>query len=443
MKASRFNVVIPLAGDTHLVFNTFSDSRVIVSREVLGAIEGCGMPEALSEQQQDALDTLKQLGILLEDDVNEDKQLEYWFQRIKHDSSVVNATILTTMACNMDCVYCFEQGVDSHCSMTSDMVTRVCSWILDRVEDVRPRDLTVTFFGGEPLLNLRAVYGIARSLHEGVEQHGTTLNLELITNGLLLTREVVETLLPCGLRWAKITLDGDRAAHDRMRPRKSRGAMKEEAIGTYDDIMANLRSIRGLVPLIIGGNYDVSTKDTIPALLDDLVSQGFKPEDFKKIAFKPILAFPGHRNSSAHAIEACTYAETDMEDFWSLIEATEARGFPSYRKLGLGPCEAMRENNFTIDAAGNIYRCAAMAGRREYSIGHVDDELEDILFSPQNIAYITADAWRQCGDCPWVPLCAGGCRLGAVSATGTFDAIACEREYFEKISKRMVVEESV
>ncbi|HPS54160.1 MAG TPA: SPASM domain-containing protein, partial [Sedimentisphaerales bacterium] len=284
-------------------------------------------------------------------------------------------------------------------------------------------------------------YGIADMLYEGAKQQDVTLNLELITNGLLLTQKVVDRLVPLGLRWAKITIDGDRDTHDRMRPHKC--LTNGSNGGTYDKIIENLKDIRGRIPLIIGGNYDQSTKDSIPVMLDDLIAHGFKAEHFKKIAFKPILAFPGHQVSSAHIIEACTYADTNMEDFFWLIGETEKRGLPSYKKLGLGPCEAMRDNTYTIDPDGDIYKCAAMAGRKEFSIGNIENELEEILFSSQNIAYIMSDAWKQCKKCPFVPLCGGGCRLGAVSATGSFDAIACEREYFDKISTKLVVDESL
>jgi len=442
MKPSRFNVIIPLKNDTFLIFNTFSDSRVVVNKPILETIKQCKCPELLTNEQKKQLDDLKNLGIILSDASDEDKQLEYWFQRIKFDSDTVNVTVLTTMACNMKCVYCFEQGVNSILSMNKNMVSKVCSWILKRVAEARPKNLTVTFFGGEPLLNLDAVYNIANTLFCEMKQQKIVLNLELITNGLLLTKEVVEKLLPFGLRWAKITLDGNRTTHNIMRPRKQLNNSNDIPAGTYDEIIENLKTIRGLVPLIIGGNYDQNTKNSIPALLDDLVVNDFKPKHFKKIAFKPILAFPEHKTSSAHAIEACTFAETNMEDFFWLITETEKRGFPSYRKIGLGPCEAMRDYTYTIDPVGNLYKCAAMAGRKEFCIGNINDDLEDILFSPQNVAYMTSDVWRKCKKCPFVPLCGGGCRLGAMSASGSFDAIACERQYFEKISTRFVADES-
>ena len=45
---------------------------------------------------------------------------------------------------------------------------------------------------------------------------GVPMSISVITNGLLLTPEVVDRLIPYGLRGVKITLDGDRDTHNRM-----------------------------------------------------------------------------------------------------------------------------------------------------------------------------------------------------------------------------------
>ena len=55
---------------------------------------------------------------------------------------------------------------------------------------------------------------------------------------LLLTEEVVDRLLPFGLKGVKITLDGDRETHNRMRP--LRGGQ-----GTFDRIIENMRRVAG------------------------------------------------------------------------------------------------------------------------------------------------------------------------------------------------------
>ena len=65
--------------------------------------------------------------------------------------------------------------------------------------------------------------------------------INIITNGLLLTPEMVDRLTPCGLNGVKITLDGDRDTHNRMRP--LRGGQ-----GTFDRIIAERPRGRRQVP---------------------------------------------------------------------------------------------------------------------------------------------------------------------------------------------------
>ena len=87
--------------------------------------------------------------------------------------------------------------------------------------------------------------------------------VNIITNGLLLTPEVVDRLLPFGLNGVKITLDGDRDTHNRMRP--LRGGQ-----GTFDRIIENIRRVAGKCRIAIGGNFDESSVDSYPALLEFL-----------------------------------------------------------------------------------------------------------------------------------------------------------------------------
>ena len=91
----------------------------------------------------------------------------------------------------------------------------------------------------------------------------------MITNGLLLTPEIVDRLVPFGLNGVKITLDGDRDTHNRMRP--LRGGQ-----GTFDRIVENIRQVAGRVRVAIGGNFDESSVDSYPALLDFLRAAGLR-----------------------------------------------------------------------------------------------------------------------------------------------------------------------
>ena len=127
----------------------------------------------------------------------------------------------------------------------------------------------LTFFGGEPLLNVPALMRIAEACHAHAAARGIEQIVSIITNGLLLTPELVDRLLPLGLTGVKVTLDGDRETHDRMRP--LRGGQ-----GTFDRIIENVRRVADKVPVAIGGNFDVSTAGRYPALLDFLKQPGVR-----------------------------------------------------------------------------------------------------------------------------------------------------------------------
>ena len=107
------------------------------------------------------------------------------------------------------------------------------------------------------------------------------MNITIITNGLLLTPELVDRLQPFGLRGIKITLDGDRETHNRMRP--LRGGQ-----GTFDRIIENIRRVAGRVRIAIGGNFDESSVDSYPALLQFLAEQDFA-DQLVKVNFKPVI----------------------------------------------------------------------------------------------------------------------------------------------------------
>ena len=115
----------------------------------------------------------------------------------------------------------------------------------------------MTFFGGEPLLNLPVMYELADRMWHATQARDLPMYVNIITNGLLLTPDVVDRMLPYGLNGIKITLDGDKDTHNRMRP--LRGGQ-----GTFDRIVENIRKVAGRCPIAIGGNFDESSVESYP-----------------------------------------------------------------------------------------------------------------------------------------------------------------------------------
>ena len=265
---------------------------------------------------------------------------------------------------------------------------RTAAWIERELDRVNPERLTLMFFGGEPLLNLPVMYYLAERLHAATARRGMAIKIAIITNGLLLTPEVVDRLRPFGLDGVKITLDGDREAHNRMRP--LRGGQ-----GTFDRIVENVRQIAGKVRVAIGGNFDEQSVDSYPALLDFLLEQEFA-DKLVKVNFKPVIRTPsvgpkgmlpltpvnsegtplgGTCMTSAGAgsgstCDSCNFAADSM----SFLRAeTKRRGFPTPDGVHGGPCHVHIDHAHTIGPDGSLYACPGFTGEKSLSTGHIDD----------------------------------------------------------------------
>src|SRR5258705_7937939 len=112
------------------------------------------------------------------------------------------------------------------------------------------------------------MYYLAERLWEATSARGIPQLASIITNGLLLTEDIVDRMMPFGLKGVKITLDGDRDAHNRMRP--LRGGQ-----GTFDRIVQNIQAVADPVAVAIGGKLREAPVDQHPAPPHYLQGQGF------------------------------------------------------------------------------------------------------------------------------------------------------------------------
>src|SRR5919106_1170891 len=131
MKASRFNFMVRSPRDPNMTFlyNSLSDSRIAVEdgdvnlRDLLQKIR---RKEDLNAAEADAAFDLKEMGYLLEDSVDEEAQFHEWFdRRVVEQNEILTATILTTMACNLRCTYCYEKDKLGKARMCPETMEKV------------------------------------------------------------------------------------------------------------------------------------------------------------------------------------------------------------------------------------------------------------------------------------------------------------------------------
>jgi uncharacterized protein len=452
-----FNVQVPLPDrDQVFLMNTFSDAQLVATPDVTGLLERIARGEhAFGDDERDTLATLVDNGFVVESRESEKLALRDYFTNVREDTEHMKLTVLTTLQCNFACDYCFQGDHGDYnkfaAKMTLETAARVIAWVERRLDEVRPDRFTLTLFGGEPLLNLPVGYYLAEQCHALCEARGIRQSISIITNGLLLTPEVVDRLKPYGLFGIKVTLDGDRDTHNRMRPLRGRQ-------GTFDKIIENVRRVADKVAITIGGNFDESSWDSYPALLEFLREQEFA-DKIARINFKPIVKAPepelpkgfipltvvgtnnkplggtcmtsagaGGGRTESTPCDSCHFADEKMS---FLREETRKHGFPTPDGVHMGPCEIHRRHAYTIGPEGSLYACPGFTGEATESTGHIDGR-EETWRAAAAERFDRLSAHKEaCGDCSFIPVCGGGCSVAAHTEQGDMHRPSCHKGSFE------------
>jgi uncharacterized protein len=451
-----FNLRVPLeARDEIFLMNTLTDAQLVVSSDVADLLDRAAndlfQGWTPSAEEREALDVFTENGFLVESRTADRQALERYMSSVKNDTSELNITLLTTLQCNFACDYCFQGDHGDYNTHADKMSTataeRVADWFERELDRVRPEKFVLTFFGGEPLLNLPAMYLLAERARRAADARGVTLFTNIITNGLLLTPAVVDRMLPFGLNGVKITLDGDKDTHDRMRP--LRGGQ-----GTFDRIIANIRAVAGRCRIAIGGNFDLSSAESFPALLDFLKAQDFG-DKLVKVNFKPIVRSepvsgkgiipltPVGASGAKETLKgtcmtsvgsgagaACDSGQTMEEQMTLLRQETQRHGFPTNSGVPMGMCHVHKTHAHTIGPDGSLYACPGFTGQAALSTGHIDDRRDSWRESALE-KFERLHPWKECGDCAYIPTCAGGCVAASQSQLGDMNLPTCHKPSFE------------
>lgn len=120
----------------------------------------------------------------------------------------------TTLDCNLDCWYCYENRVKGS-RLTAEVIAQICRHIEARYDHSPYKLLKVSFFGGEPFMNWKGMREIIAFAHTFCESKEIELILDFTTNATLITEAMVDYLsqFTC---YFQITLDGAEATHNEI-----------------------------------------------------------------------------------------------------------------------------------------------------------------------------------------------------------------------------------
>lgn len=403
-----------------ILYSTRKGAVVRVPERLLAAMSN----NTLTAQERQ---TLQQLQLWTEDLAAEQTEMAGLVDHTNAHSPLFSATVVLTLACNLACPYCFEEAFREGQEMSVETGRLLVNYLIREHLD-QGRNVELRFYGGEPLMATTRLKEIAAPLLVAAESMGRTFSCSLVTNATLLTRAVVEELLPFGLKSAVITLDGPPEIHDSQRPFVS-------GKGSFKTIIDNLAAVYDLITIKPGGNFTRDNYRRFPEMLDSLLEAGIDPARLGPVQFSPIHPKSGQFDPHAAACVICN-------EPW-LIEANLflrgeilRRGF-GVDKLQMGICMIDLEHTLVVNYDGNLYKCPSLMGWPEYCVGTLSDGVRDYRES-HNL-----DVWKndECLDCAYLPLCFGGCRLLTLQKNGVIDTVECHRPMLDASLQQLVLQD--
>lgn len=424
MRLSRYVKIFPFEEKPGylLLYSTKKTSSLLIRESLLRSIEDGTLPASSAE-------SLSRLGMLVSDKAREREQVLGMFDAYNKGCMRFNTMAVMNLDCNLACTYCYEGGMKGRHYMSSGTVDALVGYI-QKHPLAAGKDVRIDFYGGEPLLSFEQIKDISGRLKASAQEKGLRYSFGLVTNGTLLTRERAEELVRLGLTSAKITIDGPREVHDRLRPFRS-------GSGTFDAIVGNLKAVYDIVDIQVGGNYTRENYREFPRLLDHLIDAGFEPGMLSMVKFDPVIevksdfGLPDFREGCA-----CINEPWLFEASIFLREEILKRGF---RTIRIMPASCMVEirDDIVVDHDGAIYKCPGFIGRKDLRAGDLWSGMQDYDESHR------LDIWknRECLDCVYLPLCFGGCRYMKLLRDGGIDGVDCRREYLDATLETFVRQE--
>lgn len=329
-----------------------------------------------------------------------------------------------TEACNLDCTYCYEKVTNiflKRRKMSWEIARKSLDAFFDLIITHKHDNISIRFFGGEPLLNWTIV---EKSLNyvAAMDLSGIKVQYLLNTNGTLFNDDIARTIHEHKVR-VSLSLDGVGDHHDKFRKFKS-GKGSFDIIDKNIDMLIKNKCSFGCAVVLSDQNYP-----HLIELIDYIIQKKVQTGYNFSVNFSPLCRTERDGLDSVepskkidYLIEAIKHArDNQVHSFGGLTH------FPLNKIIyGVGGvyCGGMGME-LSVNPNGEVYPCSGL----DIKLGTID-KFKSILTSPayRQLTQRRAGNLPNCRGCDIEGFCAGGCAADTMLTSGDLfgKCIDCE-----------------
>ncbi len=402
-KLSGYNHFFQTTTGLRVVYNSLSGAVVRLDSRNWAQIR-TGQVQALSPK---VTDILSRQGVLVSAQQDELKQLMGKYERRRQSRNKLMLTIAPTLDCNFDCPYCYESRQKGR--MDGKTANQLLTFIENRIRF--SQEVSVTRYGGEPLLAAGTVLTLTKQIRSLVESRGKTASFLIVTNGYLLTPEQAKKLVAAGISGIQITLDGPPDVHNRRRMLRGGGK-------TFDRLLESIRIAISMFDSVkVRMNLDSENHSGWANLIGILEQTGL----LGKVNFEIANVDATNEMNEGYKSQ-CLNPELFSAEWVNFATSSYRRGDAGPLKLPkMTVCTKIADWSYVIAPGGEIYGCWNDVGDRGRQRGQIGDP--DSLDKNRDWARFTPLDWPECRECSILPACMGRCpdlleKQGPESACG-------------------------
>lgn len=379
--------------------------------EILKRCTGKSIQEIANELNIDEKRVDNFIKSALDKEIIVNKDIKKYGKIIEVDYKIENSLIFPrfvsleiTEQCNLKCKHCYTAAGGGKPNF---LESNIIYGLIDELSDYGCEFLAIG--GGEPLLYKDIDKIIEYSISKGVE-------IELVSNGILFTDEVIEKLYKVGLKFIQISLDGDSpSTYSQIRGEdyfekvvSNIKKVKEKFNTSISTVLCKYNYNKIFDIIKIADNLNVDSYRIMKFIED---GRGEENKEVLQISPEEFEKFVNELKGKRKQFKIPVRIDENMMDNYKIKKIP-------WLKEGLYGCSAGR-STISIDVNGNVYPCSFL-NYEELICGNIKENSLLQIWKESNILNDFRninELYGKCKNCEYKFNCQGGCRASAYAKT--------------------------